>query len=75
MENREYQYIIEELFLQAEEGKIFSEVADLTERLVIEKGLQLCGGNQVAAAKMLGINRNTVRDKINRLKIEVGRFK
>ncbi|HYR96963.1 MAG TPA: helix-turn-helix domain-containing protein, partial [Candidatus Binatus sp.] len=43
------------------------------ERPLIEVVLQRAGGNQVKAAEMLGINRNTLRKKITELGIEIPR--
>ena len=40
-------------------------------KLVLEK----TRGNQVQAADMLGINRNTLRKKIRELNINVGKLK
>jgi len=39
------------------------------ERPLIEQILERAGGNQVRAARMLGLNRNTLRKKITELKI------
>jgi DNA-binding protein Fis len=39
------------------------------ERPLIELTLERAGGNQVRAARMLGLNRNTLRKKITELKI------
>jgi DNA-binding protein Fis len=41
------------------------------EKPLIEMVLAKVGGNQVRAAAMLGINRNTLRKKILDLKIEI----
>jgi two-component system nitrogen regulation response regulator GlnG len=43
------------------------------ERPLIELVLERANGNQLKAAAMLGINRNTLRKKITDLKIELKR--
>ena len=48
-------------------GRIVREV----ERPLIELSLAATGGNQIKAAKMLGLNRNTLRKKIRDLDIRV----
>jgi len=48
-------------------GRIVREV----ERPLIELSLAVTGGNQIKAAKMLGLNRNTLRKKIRDLDIRV----
>ena len=39
------------------------------EKPVIIKTLKYCSGNQMKAAKILGLNRNTLRSKISKYKI------
>ncbi|MFA5260239.1 MAG: helix-turn-helix domain-containing protein [Candidatus Omnitrophota bacterium] len=56
------------------QGLFHSLIAD-TEKPLIEKTLKETFGNQLKAAKVLGINRNTLRNKIRKLGIEVGRWK
>ncbi|HEY2663472.1 MAG TPA: sigma-54 dependent transcriptional regulator [Candidatus Binataceae bacterium] len=46
-------------------GKMVAEI----ERPLIELTLDRAGGNQVRAARMLGLNRNTLRKKITELRI------
>ena len=46
--------------------KILSEI----EKPMIKKTLEYFNGNQIKASKLLGINRNTLRSKINKYKIE-----
>jgi two-component system, NtrC family, response regulator AtoC len=36
------------------------------ERELIEQVLKMCGSNKVAAARKLGINRNTLHQKLTR---------
>lgn len=50
-------------------GRIIREV----EKPMIEQTLTLTAGNQVQAAKILGLNRNTLRKKIRELDIQVSR--
>jgi two-component system nitrogen regulation response regulator GlnG len=41
------------------------------ERPLLQLSLQATGGNQLRAAELLGLNRNTLRKKIRELDIEV----
>jgi len=66
---------IEEAMLISEEGKIYRSVINQTEKLLIEKVLQQTGGNQIVAARRLGLNRNTLRSKIKKLQIDPLRFR
>ncbi|HXJ32761.1 MAG TPA: sigma-54 dependent transcriptional regulator [Candidatus Eisenbacteria bacterium] len=52
-------------------GTIYDAVIAAVERPLIELVLDRAGGNQVKAADMLGINRNTLRKKITDLGIAV----
>lgn len=45
-------------------GRIVNEV----ERVVLTETLKHCDGNQVKASYILGINRNTLRKKLQKLK-------
>ena len=66
---------IEEALLVSEEGKIYRSVINQTEKLLIEKVLQQTSGNQILAARKLGLNRNTLRTKIKKLKIDPLKFR
>jgi two-component system nitrogen regulation response regulator GlnG len=54
-------------------GELHAMLIAAVERPLIEIVLERAGGNQVKAAEMLGINRNTLRKKITDLGIEVRR--
>jgi two-component system nitrogen regulation response regulator GlnG len=54
-------------------GDLHALLISAVERPLIEVVLERAGGNQVKAAEMLGINRNTLRKKITELGIEVRR--
>ena len=48
---------------------LYTTLISAVERPLIEVVLERAGGNQVKAAEMLGINRNTLRKKITELGI------
>jgi two-component system nitrogen regulation response regulator GlnG len=54
-----------------ESGDVYSMVLNQVERPLIRFVLEKTRGNQVRAAEILGINRNTLRKKIQELKIEL----
>lgn len=66
---------IEDLFTTADSGEIYDKVIGQTEKMLIEKALKRSFGNQSIAAKILGLNRNTLRLKIKKLNIDVKSFK
>jgi two-component system nitrogen regulation response regulator GlnG len=51
-------------------GNLYSLVIERIERPLIELTLKKTRGNQIRAAQILGINRNTLRKKISDLRIE-----
>ncbi|MCB0341970.1 MAG: site-specific DNA inversion stimulation factor [Pseudobdellovibrionaceae bacterium] len=64
------------LFEQQEEAQVelsglYSIVLEQVEKPLIELSLSNCNGNQVKTARMLGINRNTLKKKIDTYKIRV----
>jgi len=66
---------IDEYFIMANKGQAYALAVGHLERMLIEKTLQRCFGNQSTAAKILGINRNTLHMKIKKLNINIERFK
>ncbi|MBT9171046.1 MAG: Nitrogen regulation protein NR(I) [Actinobacteria bacterium] len=46
-----------------------SEMIPLLEKVLIRKALQKTGGNQVRAARLLGISRNTLRSRMKKYRI------
>ena len=53
--------------------ELYAAVVAAVERPLIELILEQTGGNQLRAADLLGINRNTLRKKITSLGIPVPR--
>ena len=66
---------LEEYFLISTRGEIYENVIQLVEKELIEKALERTYGNQVMAARILGLNRNTLHAKVRKLDIDVKRFK
>ena len=54
-----------------EKFNLYETVIPEVEKALITMVLKETRGNQIKAAKLLGINRNTLRDKIKKLKISV----
>lgn len=52
---------------------IYYSTIEEAENALIKKTLEMTLGNQLKAAKLLGINRNTLRSKIRKLGIEVNK--
>lgn len=66
------EYLLEQVFNEVTrlpKGKGFS-VTSIIEKSLITRALKITGGNQVQAAGLLGINRNTLRSKIQQYKIK-----
>ena len=53
--------------------RVHREALALFERPLLAHALALTGGNQLRAARLLGLNRNTLRKKIRDLDIQVYR--
>jgi len=50
-------------------GRIYRETLALVERPLLAHILALTGGNQVRAARLLGLNRNTLHKRCQRLRL------
>ena len=66
---------IEKLFGSLQTGQIYKTVIASMEKILIEKALDRAGGNQILAARILGLNRNTLRTKIKKYQIDREQFK
>lgn len=67
---------LEVLFQQQQEAQVelnglYNIILEQVEKPLIELTLSNCRGNQVKTAKMLGINRNTLKKKIDNYKIHI----
>jgi len=51
----------------SESGKVYRSVMARVERPLLRQALDLAGGNQLKAARLLGINRNTLRKRLRLL--------
>ena len=60
---------IKELFFSENAGKVYKLLLDDLDRSLITKIYSYTGGNQLQTARILGINRNTLRAKMNKLGI------
>ena len=69
-----YEAVNKDLY-SVDAGNIYDNTINNIERVIITKALQRTEGNQVQAARLLGLNRNTLHKKIQKLNIDVGRFK
>ena len=64
-----------DIFIKNKEGEIYESLLAEVEKPLIEIALQKTDGNQLKAAKILGINRNTLRAKMKKLGIKASSWK
>jgi Fis family transcriptional regulator len=57
---------IDELFFKENEGRVYRFLTDSMEKPLLIKLMEYTRGNQMAAARILGINRNTLRTKLKK---------
>lgn len=67
--------IINQSFKQGDIDRFYGNVIEHIEKTVIIKTLECCNGNQIETAKILGLHRNTLHNKLKKFSIDVRRFK
>lgn len=65
----------ENFVLRSKEGEVYRVLISVIEKNLLESVLQRTEGNQLKAARILGMNRNTLHAKIKKLKIIIQDFK
>jgi two-component system nitrogen regulation response regulator GlnG len=66
---------LEESLRREKRDELYKSILAEVERPLLEHILEFTGGNQLRAARILGLNRNTIRAKIKRLGINAGMYK
>lgn len=66
---------LEESLFKEKQGILYKCILEVIEKPLIEYALERTEGNQLKAARILGLNRNTIRTKIKKLGIEVSKWK
>jgi DNA-binding protein Fis len=66
---------LENSLFDEKKGVLYKSVLEAIEKPLLEQALERCEGNQLKAARILGINRNTMRAKIKKLGINVSNWK
>lgn len=66
---------LEDSLFYEKKGVLYKSVVEAVEKPLIEHTLERTEGNQLMAARILGINRNTMRAKIKKLGIDVSKWK
>lgn len=66
-------------FLTALDGdtanNLYANVSDVVDKAIFERVLRYTRGNQLKAAELLGLNRNTLRQKLNNLDLDPKNYK
>ncbi len=66
---------LDNLFITADRSVVYKTIVESVEKPLIEKALARTFGNQLKAAKILGIHRNTLRSKISKFGINPEQWK
>lgn len=75
MEQADFRKEIKNRFFSSENGQIYRSIINETERILIEEALARTQGNQIGAAHLLGVNRNTLRLKIRKFNINTEKLR
>ena len=54
-------------------GRVYRDALEFLERPLLVHALELTGGNQLRAALLLGLNRNTLRKRCRKLRLTLPR--
>jgi DNA-binding protein Fis len=65
--------LLVERLSRARPGRIYREALELLERPLVGHVLAMTGGNQLRAARLLGLNRNTLRKRCRELRLALPR--
>ncbi|MCQ9207076.1 MAG: Fis family transcriptional regulator [Omnitrophica bacterium] len=65
----------EEVLMRASARNVYKIILATVEKPLIEGVLERTFGNKIKAAKILGLNRNTLHSKIKKLAIDINKFK
>lgn len=68
-------YDVTDMRSDLKNGNLYKTFLERYEKPLIENILEQTDGNQLKAAKILGINRNTMRSRIRKLRINIERWK
>jgi len=66
---------LEAQLFDEKKGVLYKSILEVIEKPLLEYALKRTEGNQFKAARILGINRNTIRAKIKKLKINTEIYK
>lgn len=66
---------LEDSLYSEKKGRLYKSILEVVEKPLLEHVLERVEGNQLKAARILGINRNTMRAKIKKLGINPNAYK
>jgi DNA-binding protein Fis len=66
---------LEDSLFNEKKGSLYGSILEIIEKPLLEHILERTEGNQLKAARILGINRNTMRAKIIKLRINPDVYK